>query len=132
MEFAQRVDRLVLLAPALDFGANRMRELGEGGLEQWESTDALNVFHFGYGRLIPVHYELYRDAQRFKPRDAAVSVPVQVFQGRRDTAVDPDTVQRWCDARPNTELHMLDDDHQLLGSLDYIWREMDRFLFAGR
>jgi hypothetical protein len=25
---------------------------------------------------------------------------------------------------------MLDDDHQLLGSLDYIWKEMDRFLFG--
>ena len=25
---------------------------------------------------------------------------------------------------------MVDDDHQLLASLDYIWKEMDRFLFA--
>jgi surfactin synthase thioesterase subunit len=55
-------------------------------------------------------------------------MPVQVFQGRRDTAVDPDVVRRWSDARPNVELHMLDDDHQLLGSLEYIWAQARRFL----
>nr|MBA2604433.1 esterase [Acidobacteriota bacterium] len=30
--------------------------------------------------------------------------------------------------RPNVELHRLQDDHQLTGSLPYIWREMERFL----
>jgi pimeloyl-ACP methyl ester carboxylesterase len=126
----ERVQRLVLLAPALDFGANRMRELAEGGLEQWKASNALNVFHYGYGRIIPVHYELYADAARFDCLDASLEIPVQVFQGRRDTAVDPETVERWSRARPNVELHMLDDDHQLLGSLDFIWSEMERFLFA--
>jgi surfactin synthase thioesterase subunit len=56
-------------------------------------------------------------------------MPVQVFQGRRDSAVDPAFVERWSRARANVELHMLDDDHQLLGSLDRIWREVERFLF---
>jgi surfactin synthase thioesterase subunit len=55
-------------------------------------------------------------------------MPAQVFQGTRDTAVDPVTVERWSSARPNVELHLLDDDHQLLASLEYIWREMSRFL----
>ena len=30
--------------------------------------------------------------------------------------------------RPNVELHLLDDDHQLLSSLDVIWTESARFL----
>jgi pimeloyl-ACP methyl ester carboxylesterase len=124
------VSRLVLLAPALDFGGNRMREIGGVGLEQWKASNALNVFHYGYGRLIPVHYELYTDASRYDPSNAALVMPVQVFQGRRDTAVDPEAVERWARARSYVELHMLDDDHQLLGSLDVIWREMERFLFA--
>jgi pimeloyl-ACP methyl ester carboxylesterase len=123
-----RVERLVLLAPALDFGGNRMKELGEGGLRRWKETNRLDVFHYGYGRIVPVHYGLYEDAQRYDSLGAPLTLPVQVFQGRRDTAVDPETVERWSSARPNVELHMLDDDHQLLGSLEYIWREMQRFL----
>lgn len=126
---ADRVQRLVLLAPALDFGGNRMRELGDRGLEDWKASDTLDVFHHAYGRVVPVHYELYADARRYDPFNAALTMPVQVFQGRRDTAVDPETVERWSAARPNVELHMLDDDHQLLGSLEHIWREMKRFLF---
>jgi pimeloyl-ACP methyl ester carboxylesterase len=126
-----RVARLVLLAPALDFGGNRMRDLGDRGLAEWQRTGRLNVFHYGYGRIMPVHYELYRDACGYDCVSAALTMPIQIFQGRRDTAVDPDSVQRWAAARPNVELHMLDDDHQLLGSMDYIWTEMRRFLALG-
>ena len=123
-----RVDRLILLAPALDFGGNRMRDLGDRGLDEWRRTDTLQVFHYGYGRLVPVHYELYSDATQYDALNAAVEQPVLIFQGTRDTAVDPATVERWATARPNVELHLLDDDHQLLSSLDVIWTESARFL----
>jgi len=122
------IDRLVLLAPALDFGGNRMRTLGDRGLEEWKQTNRLDVFHYAYGRVMPVHYELYADARKYDALNARVTIPVQVFQGTRDTAVDPSTVERWSSTRDNVEWHMLDDDHQLLTSLEYIWREMSRFL----
>lgn len=124
----QRVGQLVLLAPALDFGSNRMRELGDRGLEDWRRTNRLDVYHYGYGRVLPVHYELYTDAGRYDAISAHLAMPIQVFQGSRDTVVDPGTVRQWSVERPNVELHMLDDDHQLLGSLDDIWAEMRRFL----
>ena len=124
-----RIDRLVLLAPALDFGGSRMRTLGDRGLEEWQQTDRLDVFHYGYGRVMPVGFELYTDARRYDALSARLNLPVLVFQGRRDDAVDPDTVERWSRVRPDiVELQMLDDDHQLLGSLDHIWRETARFL----
>ena len=123
-----RISRLVLLAPALDFGGNRMKTLGEAGLDEWKRTNRLDVFHYGYGRIVPVHYELYADAARMNCVDAALAMPIQVFQGRRDDAVDPLAVERWSKARPNVELHMLDDDHQLTASVDVIWAEMTRFL----
>lgn len=125
---ADLVRRLVLMAPALDFGGNRMQELGDRGLAEWKATDTLQVFHHAYRRQVPVRYDLYADAQRYDPLDAELTMPVQVFQGRRDTSVDPETVGRWSTARANVELHMLDDDHQLLESLEYIWQEMRRFI----
>ena len=123
-----RVSRLVLLAPALDFGGNRMRSLGDVGLDEWRRRNRLDIFHYGYGRMMPVHYELYEDARRYDCVNAALSMPIQVFQGRRDDAVDPDGVERWSRARPNVELHMLDDDHQLTASVGYVWDEMRRFV----
>ncbi len=126
------VTRLVLLAPALDFGGDRMKTFGDRGLAEWKASDSLNVFHYGYGRVIPVHYELYAEARGHDCMNAALTLPVQVFQGRRDTVVDPATVEGWSRARSNVELHMLDDDHQLLGSLDHIWRDVERFFFPLR
>ena len=122
------VDRLVLLAPALDFRADRVGDLGDRSLEQWRATDRLDVFHYAYGRVMPVHYELFADAQRYQPHAARVTQPVQVFQGRRDTAVDPALVEEWARAQLDAELHLLDDDHQMIASLDVIWREAARFL----
>ena len=110
------------------FQANRLRDLGDRGVEDWRRTGELNVFHYGFGRMMPVGYELYTDAAQYDAFHARVDLPVQIFQGERDAAVSPDSVRRWSATRPNVELHMLDDEHQLLGSLDYIWRETVRFL----
>jgi pimeloyl-ACP methyl ester carboxylesterase len=126
-----RVRSLILLAPALDFGGNRMTSLGGVGLGEWQRTDRLDIFHYGYGRMMPVHYELYADATRYDCAGAALAMPIQVFQGRRDAAVDPVAVEQWAQARPNVELHMLDDDHQLTASVERIWTEMRRFLGIG-
>jgi uncharacterized protein len=123
-----RVARMVLLAPALDFRDEGVGGPGGADVREWKRAGRLNVFHFAYGRMVPVHYELYEDARRYNAMDAVIAVPTLVFQGRRDTAVDPRTVETWARRRPNVELHMLDDDHQLADSLGYIWTTVEKFL----
>ncbi len=125
---ARRVDRLVLLAPALDLGANRLRDLGEEGLTRWRATDRLDVFHYDYNEVRPVHYELYADASRYDSFRATVSSPMLIVQGRFDESVDPQMVARFAAQRPNVTLRLVDDDHQLAASLDTIWQETARFL----
>lgn len=123
-----RVRRVILLAPALEFGGDPTRSLGDRNLDQWRDTGLTNIFHYGYGRVIPVGYALYADACGYDCADVTLTVPLQIFQGRRDTVVDPASVERWASTRPTVELHMVDDDHQLGGSLDYIWTQSARFL----
>jgi pimeloyl-ACP methyl ester carboxylesterase len=129
-KWPDRIARLVLLAPALDFSDQGLAAPGGASLTEWKRNGTLTVFHFGYGRMMPIGYGLYEDAQRYDAMRARVDVPVLAFQGRRDTVVDPSTVQRWAAIRPNVELHLLDDDHQLAGSLGYIWAETERFVFG--
>jgi pimeloyl-ACP methyl ester carboxylesterase len=88
----------------------------------------MNVFHFGYGRFMRVHYELYEDARRYDAIHAHVPMPTLVFQGRSDDVIDPATVERWASARPNVELHLLNDGHQLTASLPEITRAIGEFL----
>jgi pimeloyl-ACP methyl ester carboxylesterase len=128
VKWPDRIGRLVLMAPALDFGDEGLKGPGGADIAAWKAAGELNVFHFAYGRMMPVHYELYADARRYDAMNADLKMPVLVFQGRRDTAVDPATVEAWSRRRPNVELHMLDDDHQLAASLTYIWAELVAFL----
>ncbi len=122
------IDRLVLLAPALDFATSRQQSLGEDGLARWKSDGALEVFHHGEGRVRHVHYGLYEDAVRYDPFASYLDFPILIFHGRRDDLVDPLSVEAFARSRPNVMLRMLDDDHQLLNSLDDIWRETAAFL----
>jgi pimeloyl-ACP methyl ester carboxylesterase len=124
----QRVSAVVLLAPAVDLSADRIDDLGDRDVEAWRRTGELLVSHHAYGRTVPLRYDFFADAQRYDSLNATLTMPVLVFQGRRDDAVNPDVVEQWAKARPNVELHMLDDDHQLGASLDYIWTNTRRFL----
>ena len=124
------VERLVLLAPALDFSAQGLVAPNGASVADWKRDGHVMVFHFGYGRVMPIGYALYDDARRYDAMHARVEIPILVFQGRRDAVVSPSTVERWAATRPNVELHLLDDDHQLASSLSAIWSETERFLFG--
>jgi pimeloyl-ACP methyl ester carboxylesterase len=128
MKWPERVTTLVLLAPAVDLRAERMGELGDRGLADWKASGETMVFHYGYGRMMPIGYGLYEDARQYDTMNAVVSQPIQIFQGTRDAAVSPKVVEAWAASRPNVDLHLLDDDHQLLASLDCIWEKMSGFL----
>jgi uncharacterized protein len=119
---------LVLLAPAFEFGANRMRDLGEEGIARWKATNRLDVFHYGYGEMRSLGYALYEDASRYDSAQVHVETPALVFQGKRDALVDPAMVERFVSSRPSMTLQLLDDDHQLLASLEHIWKHTAAFL----
>jgi len=122
------VARMILLAPALDFGGNRMRELGPDGIARWRETDRLDVFHYAYEKTVPLGYALYDDAGRYDALSVPIEVPVLAFQGTRDSVVDPAMVERWADGQKLVRLCLVDDDHQLGASLPQILDETDRFL----
>ncbi len=127
-EVAQPIARLVLLAPALDFGQRPVGGLGDAGMARWRETGWWELTHYASGESTRVHYELFRDAQRYDAFAARRQVPTLVLQGRHDDVVDPDMVARYAAVRPHVTLVMLDDDHQLGGSLERVWSESADFL----
>ena len=114
---------LLLLAPAFEFGRNRIRQLGPGGVDRWKTTDRLEVFHHAHGETREVHYELYVDAQRYDAFSLKLEVPTVIIYGTRDESVEPASIERWARGRLNVRLVPVDDGHQLTNSLDVIWQE---------
>jgi uncharacterized protein len=120
--------RLVLLAPAVEFASGRDGWLTASELEEWRRTDRRDVFHHVYGRTVPMRYALFEDGHRFDAFEARFDAPTLVFQGARDTVVNPRRVSEWAASRANVSCRMLDDDHQLQASLETIWRDSAPFL----
>ena len=122
------VDRLVLLAPALELDWSTLPRARRGRpAPVARDRDAGSV----PSRLRPaahVGYALYEDAHQYDSRTAVVSVPTLIFQGRRDELVDPRMVEAFAAARPNVTLRLFDDDHRLQASLGPIFRETAAFL----
>jgi pimeloyl-ACP methyl ester carboxylesterase len=129
VRYPKRVARLILLAPALDLTSPPP---GDRTLGEWKRTNRMDVFHYAYGRHVPLEYSLYADAQTYDSMNVSLKMPIQVFQGSRDTAVDPSTVQRWASARPDVEFYLLEDDHQLASSLDDIWTRVEQGLITSK
>jgi hypothetical protein len=123
-----RVDRLILLAPALDFGGNRLRQFGEHGIDEWRARGSLTVFHYALNQPADVGFALYEDAARYDAFALDVPWPTLVFQGTRDASVDPAMVIRWGASHPMVDLRMVDDEHQLAASMDRIWEASREFL----
>jgi pimeloyl-ACP methyl ester carboxylesterase len=122
------ISRLILLAPALDLEWERWAEVGPGGIDRWRRSRTIEVFHYAHNRPERLTFAFYEDAVHYRPAAARLPLPILIFQGRHDESVDPSAVERFAHAQPDATLHLLDDEHQLKGSLDVIWRETARFL----
>ena len=127
-ESTHPVERLILLAPAFDFGRAGMDDLGEDGLASWQENGWLDVPHYAYGETRRVHYELYADAARYDSFSVHSTSQTLILHGRHDELIDPATVATFAAPRPHVRLVMVDDSHQLSSSLDRVWSETAAFL----
>ena len=122
------IDRMILLAPAFDFGRRAVGDLGEEGMARWKDEGWWTFTNYATEKPQRVHYELFRDAAEYDSFGVDSVVPTLIVQGRYDVVVDPDMVEQFSAIRPHVDLVMVDDDHQLGASLACIWDETTRFL----
>jgi uncharacterized protein len=126
--FAERIDRLVLLAPAVMFARPGDRMLPPERIEEWRRAGALRFFHYAYNEERPLGVAFYEDSLNYDAFDAPIVQPTLVFQGMRDASVDYRSVEQFARGRANVTLSLVDDDHQLAASLPRIWNDVAPFL----
>jgi hypothetical protein len=126
--FAPRVDRLVLMAPAVMFAKPGHHLLPPERVEEWRRRGSLPFFHFADNTERELNVAFYEDSLRYDAFNATVRQPTLVFQGLHDASVDYRTVEAFASARPNVTLSLLDDNHQLIASLPRMWDDIRVFL----
>ena len=122
------IARLVLMAPAVMFAKPGHHLLPPERIEEWRRKGALPFFHYADGAERPLNYAFYEDSLQYDAFHANIPQPTVIFQGLRDQSVDYRTVEQFARARPQVTLSLLDDDHQLIGSLPRMWSDIEAFL----
>jgi pimeloyl-ACP methyl ester carboxylesterase len=123
-----RVDRLVLLAPAVMFAKPGHHLLPPERIDEWRRRGSLPFVHYAVNEPLELDYAFYEDSLRYDAFNAVVPQPTLIFQGLRDASVDHRTVEQFANTRSNVTLSLLDDDHQLFASLPRMWNDIRPFL----
>ncbi len=125
---AARVEKIMLLAPSLDFVENRRRQFGNDGMERWRSTGQQMIYNYKYKENRPLSYGLIEDIAQYDSFGVHVSLPILIYHGIRDESVDYHQSARFARERPNVTLRLLESDHQMLDQIETLWEGAVRFL----
>jgi pimeloyl-ACP methyl ester carboxylesterase len=124
-----RIAAAVLLAPAFRLVERWRARLGEAEWARWR-RDGTYAYedHAEPGRLLHIDFAMMEDAAQVDVGWPDLRVPTTIVHGRRDETVDPALSREFAASRPNVRLVEVDDDHQLLASIDVLCAEIDRAL----
>lgn len=120
------LERVVLLAPAFHLFERWRGRVSPEDERAWRDR-GLEVDHVASGRRRSIGWSFMEDAATL-PAYPEVRIPVLCLAGRRDDVVPLEDVERFVALTPAARLVVLDDGHELLGSVDRIFEEARAFL----
>jgi len=124
-----RVAAAVLLAPAFQLVERWRARMGEDEWARWQRDGTYPYADFAVpGGMLHLDFGFIDDAAEVDGGWPGLAVPTTIVHGERDDTVEPALSRAFAASRPHVRLVEVDDDHQLLGSLDAICAEIDRRL----
>lgn len=121
------VQRLVLMAPAFGFARRWATSLGELGMQQWQTTDALQVFHYAASGPSTLGWGLMRDALLYED-EPSVQQPALVWHGLSDEVVPVAASRAFAANNHNSKLVEVVSGHELTDVADRIAEAALNFL----
>lgn len=122
------VSKLILLAPAFNFVSRRKAALGADFLREWEKRGSVEVDHYYYGEKRPLHIGILADALPYEKENYNVTQPILAIHGKQDEVVDFRLTEKYLGGKSNAEIHLVDDDHGLVNTLEFTWSKAQPFL----
>lgn len=120
------VARLVLLAPAFRLFERWSKRLTPAQVADWKAH-GLETDHHATGTRRRIGWAFLEQSAGL-PAFPEVRVPALCIAGRRDELVPLADVEAFVERTPSARLLVVDDGHDLLGSVERIFREARAFL----
>jgi alpha-beta hydrolase superfamily lysophospholipase len=125
----QNLAGLILLAPGFGLNKRWTTLLGEEALSTWKKNGRAEVFNYAAGKKLPLHYGFFDDINNYETDELTVRVPTLIFHGKADDTVPIFESEAFAKRNQDyVQLRTIDDDHQLLSSLEYMWMSSKEFL----
>lgn len=121
-----RIAATVLLAPAFRVAERWRRRMGEDDWAKWQRDGVFVYEDHATAGTLDVDFGFMEDAAEVDRSWPDLRVPTTIIHGKNDATVEPELSRTFAATRPNVRLLEVDDDHQLLRSLDVIRAEIDR------
>ena len=126
-----RVERLVLMAPAFRFVTRHFEQMPAERIETWQRERVISVYHHLYQEERALGYGLIEDARHYDNTTLTRQIPALLFHGHGDESVPCQLSEAYLKENREARLHLLDDDHGLARSLEFMWAETVTFLGLG-
>ncbi|PYT11983.1 MAG: hypothetical protein DMG59_24810 [Acidobacteria bacterium] len=115
-------EKLVLLAPALEFPRRWRERFSAEELALWKQRGSLAFFHYGYKTERPLGYGFVEDSMKYQ-NQPEFSQPALVLHGIRDSVVPAAVSRKYAARHPNIILRLLESGHELTDVLEELWAE---------
>ena len=127
-KYPELVKKIVLLAPAFQFTKNWRSRLGPELLKRWQETGILPIYHYSYKKEMSLHYQFFRDAEKFDDYHFTNQIPTLILHGINDEAVHLKVSKDYAANKNWVKLMPLDSDHGLGDRLPELFEQTQRFL----
>jgi hypothetical protein len=122
-----RVERLVLLAPAFQFSRRWRERYSDQDWERWRRQGSAAVFHYGDGRERRLGFQFVEDAARYED-EPVFPQPALILHGTGDTVVPAEVSSAYASRNGRVELILMESGHELTDVLEPMWIHVSRFL----
>ncbi len=125
--FPQNVERLILLAPALQFAKRWKARFGPEELEAWKRRGRADFYHYGFKRQEALGYQFVEDAMRFEG-EPEFPQPALILHGTQDETVPVQMSRDYAASHANVVLREFDSGHELTDVTEDLWLASAGFL----
>jgi pimeloyl-ACP methyl ester carboxylesterase len=130
-KFPEKVNKLILIAPALYFTANFIANTLGTTPSKWKTNNSVLIDHYRFNRAIPLNYTFYSDLNAnpipiFPQKN--FPIPTIILHGVNDEVVPIKWSENFAKENPNVNLFPFEGDHQLLEYKEEMWTKIKEFL----
>jgi pimeloyl-ACP methyl ester carboxylesterase len=123
----REVERMVLLAPALQFSKRWNARFGAEDLGEWKRDGSKSFYHYGRKREERLGYDFVEDAKQFEG-EPEFPQPALILHGTQDEVVPVEGSRDYAASHSRVILKEFASGHELTDVTEELWREVSAFL----